>query len=96
MSNLVFIYTTFPDVEEAKMISKELLEAKLVICVNIFPEVNSLYLWEGQINDSYEVVTIMKGKNDQVDKVIEKIEGRHSYSQPVIIVIPIEKINFLG
>nr|WP_223158774.1 divalent-cation tolerance protein CutA [Wolbachia endosymbiont of Pentalonia nigronervosa] len=30
------------------------------MCVNIFPEVNYLYLWE---DDSYEVVTIMKGKS---------------------------------
>lgn len=54
---------------------------------------NSLYLWEGKISNSCEVVAIMKSKNDQVDKIVEKIEAMHSYDQPAIAVMPIEKAN---
>lgn len=93
MSNLVLIYTTFSDIEEARVISTELLRDKLVICVNIFPEVSSLYLWEDKIHNSYEVVTIMKSRNDQVDKVVENIEKRHRYDNPVVSVLPIERAN---
>ena len=35
----------------------------------------------------------MKSKNDQVDKIVEKIEAMHSYDQPAIAVMPIEKAN---
>jgi periplasmic divalent cation tolerance protein len=93
MSNFVLIYTTFSNFEEAKTVSEELLNEKLIVCVNIFPEVNSLYLWEGKINNSCEVVAIMKSRSDQVDKVIEKIEAMHSYNQPAIAVVAIEKAN---
>ena len=93
MDDLVLIYTTFPNSEEASKISEELLSKKLVVCVNVFPEVNSLYLWEGKINHNREVVAIMKSRNDQVDKIIEKIEAIHSYDQPAIAIIPIEKTN---
>ncbi|WP_265033327.1 divalent-cation tolerance protein CutA [Wolbachia endosymbiont (group A) of Sicus ferrugineus] len=93
MNNLVLIYTTFSSLKEAKTVSEELLNEKLIICVNIFPEVNSLYLWEGKISNSCEVVAIMKSKNDQVDKIVEKIEAMHSYDQPAIAVMPIEKAN---
>lgn len=48
MNNLVLVYTTFSNFEEAKTVSEELLNEKLIVCVNIFPEVNSLYLWEGK------------------------------------------------
>jgi periplasmic divalent cation tolerance protein len=93
MNNLVLIYTTFSNLNEAKTISEELLNEKLIVCVNIFPEVNSLYLWEGKISNSCEVVAIMKSRNDQVDKIVEKIEAIHSYDQPAIAVMPIEKAN---
>ncbi|WP_253309735.1 MULTISPECIES: divalent-cation tolerance protein CutA [Rickettsiales] len=93
MNSLVLIYTTFSSFEEAKTVSEELLNEKLIVCVNIFPEVNSLYLWEGKISNSCEVVAIMKSKNDQVDKIVEKIEAMHSYDQPAIAVMSIEKAN---
>ncbi|UJQ20377.1 divalent-cation tolerance protein CutA [Wolbachia endosymbiont of Delia radicum] len=93
MNNLVLVYTTFSNFEEAKTVSEELLNEKLIVCVNIFPEVNSLYLWEGKISNSCEVVAIMKSRNDQVDKIVEKIEAMHSYDQPAIAVMPIEQAN---
>ncbi|UIP91374.1 divalent-cation tolerance protein CutA [Wolbachia pipientis] len=93
MSNLVLVYTTFSSLKEAKAISEELLNEKLIVCVNIFPEVNSLYLWEGKINSNCEVVTIMKSRNDQADKIVEKIEAMHSYDQPAVVIIPIGKAN---
>lgn len=93
MSNLVLVYATFSNFEEAKTVSEELLNEKLIVCVNIFPEVNSLYLWKGEINSGCEIVAIMKSRNDQVDKIVEKIEAMHSYDQPAIAVMPIEKAN---
>jgi periplasmic divalent cation tolerance protein len=39
------------------------------------------------------MVAIMKSRNDQVDKVVEKIEAMHSYDQPAVVIIPIEKTN---
>ncbi|WP_341818661.1 divalent-cation tolerance protein CutA [Wolbachia endosymbiont (group B) of Ennomos erosarius] len=93
MNSLVLVYTTFSNFKEAKTVSEELLNEKLIVCVNIFPEVNSLYLWEGKISNTCEVVAIMKSKNDQVDKIVEKIEAMHSYDQPAIAVMPIEKAN---
>ncbi|OAL99724.1 MAG: cation tolerance protein [Wolbachia endosymbiont of Dactylopius coccus] len=70
-----------------------MINEKLIVCVNIFPEVNSLYLWKDEIDSSCEVVAIMKSRNDQVDEIVEKIEAMHSYDQPAIAVMPIEKAN---
>ncbi|CCE77814.1 MULTISPECIES: divalent-cation tolerance protein CutA [Wolbachia] len=93
MSNLVLVYITFSNLKEAQAISEELLNEKLIVCVNIFPEVNSLYLWEGKTNSNCEVVAIMKSRNDQADKIVEKIESMHSYDQPAVVIIPIGKAN---
>ncbi|WP_143696918.1 divalent cation tolerance protein CutA, partial [Wolbachia endosymbiont of Wuchereria bancrofti] len=40
MNSLVLVYTTFSNVKEAKTVSEELLNKKLIICANIFPRVN--------------------------------------------------------
>jgi len=93
MNDLVLIYTTFASLKEAKTVSEELLNEKLIACVNIFPEVSSLYLWEGKIHSSCEIVAITKSRNDQVDKIVEKIEAMHSYDQPAVVIISIEKTN---
>ncbi|MGL9717386.1 MAG: divalent-cation tolerance protein CutA [Wolbachia sp.] len=93
MNNLVLVYTTFSSSKEAKAVSEELLNEKLIVCVNILPEVNSLYLWEGEINNSCEVIAIMKSRSDQIDKIVGKIEAIHPYNQPAIVIIPIEKAN---
>ncbi|WFW29758.1 MAG: divalent-cation tolerance protein CutA [Wolbachia endosymbiont of Menacanthus eurysternus] len=93
MNRLVIIYTVFANLKEAKTISEELLKEKLVACVNIFPEVNSLYLWMDRVNNSRETVAIMKSRNDHIDKTLKKIEAMHSYNQPSIMVIPIKKAN---
>ncbi|QKX01143.1 divalent cation tolerance protein CutA [Wolbachia endosymbiont of Dipetalonema caudispina] len=93
MSNIVLVYTTFSNLEEAKTISEKLLSEKLVFCVNIFSQVNSLYLWKDEIHNSYEVVTIMKSRSGKVDMVIKKIEAMHSYDQPAIMILPVEKTN---
>ncbi len=49
MDSIVLVYTTFSNLEEARAISEELLNKKLIICVNIFPKVNYSIFMEGEI-----------------------------------------------
>ncbi|OEY86431.1 cation tolerance protein [Wolbachia pipientis] len=93
MNALVLIYATFADSQEAERIAMELLHDKLIVCANILPKVNSMYLWEGKINNSNEAVAIMKSRSDLTDRIIERVEARHSYSQPVVAVISIAEAN---
>ncbi len=93
MSTLVFIYTTFANSQEAEKVAMELLNDKLIVCANMFPQVSSIYLWKGKIHSGNETVVIMKSRNELADKIIERIETRHSYNQPVIAIIPVTKVN---
>ncbi len=93
MSALVLIYTTFANPEEAERVSMELLGDKLIVCANIFPQVSSFYLWESRIHSSNEIVVVMKSRDDLTDEIVKRIETRHSYSQPVVVVIPVAKAN---
>lgn len=87
------IYITSKDKEEAVKIGKILLEGRLVSCINIFNDINSMYWWEGEIKDDNEVVIIAKTKESLVPKVIEKVKSVHSYSCPCIVAVPINSGN---
>lgn len=84
------VYTTVPNKKEAVKISTALLEDKLAACVNIFP-IDSIYLWEGKIQNCKELAMFIKTRKRLVGKVIKKVEKLHKYDIPCIISIPLEK-----
>ena len=86
---LNLVYITAKNKEEARKIGKELLKARLAACVNIVDKMNSLYWWEGKIQDDNEAVLIAKTKESLVKEVVEKVKSIHSYSCPCIISLPI-------
>ena len=84
-----FIYITTANMDEARTIGKELVSTRLAACVNIIDNMNSMYWWEGQLQDDKEVVLIAKTKESLVSEVIEKVGSIHSYDCPCIISLPI-------
>jgi len=83
------IYITAKDVEEAKVIGKLLLQSRLVACVNISDNIQSMYWWEGKIQDDNEAVIIAKTRAELFTEVVEKVKTIHSYDCPCIIALPI-------
>ena len=92
------IYMTFKDKAQAREIGRELVQARLAACVNIFDQMNSIYIWENQLQDDQEAVLIAKTAEDKVVAVIEAVKARHSYECPCIVHWPIAGGNtdFLG
>ncbi len=90
---LNLVYITAKNKDEARKIGKELLKARLAACVNIVDKMNSLYWWEGKIQDDNEAVLIAKTKESLVKELVEKVKSIHSYSCPCIVSWPIERGN---
>ena len=86
------VYITTKDEDEARKIGKTLVEEKLVACVNIHP-VNSIYRWEGEIQEESEIAMLVKTKADLVGEVINRVKELHSYQVPCVVSLPIEKGN---
>ena len=59
-SEFAVLFATAQDIAQAKLIAKELLNQKLVACVNIIPAITSIYVWEGVTEESTEVLLILK------------------------------------
>jgi len=77
--------------EEAERIARGLVEGKLAACVNIVPQIRSVYQWEGKVCDDPETLLIAKTSVDKVAALIEKVKCLHSYDVPEIISLGIEE-----
>ena len=86
---LNLVYITTKNKLEARKIGRELVKARLAACVNIIDGMNSMYWWEGKIQDDNEAILIAKTKETLVKELIEKVKSLHSYSCPCIISLPI-------
>jgi periplasmic divalent cation tolerance protein len=96
--NVHIIYMTCQDKAQARDIGRELVESRLVACVNIFDQMNSMYFWEGNFQDDQEAVLIAKTAEDKVSAVIEVVKARHTYENPCIVDWPLAggNIDFMG
>ena len=91
--NAKFVYMTAGNREEARKIGRELVVSKLAACVNILEGMNSIYMWDGKIQDDSEVVMIAKTTEKRLSELVEKVKSLHSYDCPCIVAIPVSGGN---
>jgi periplasmic divalent cation tolerance protein len=65
------------------------VQEKLAACVNYFP-IQSIYRWQGKIEENVEVALLVKTREALVQKVIERTKTLHSYAMPCIESWPVE------
>jgi len=85
----VVIFVTASSEEEAREIAGRLLTSRKAACVNIVPEVNSSFWWQGKLDSAQESLLIIKTGAPLLQEVIELVKAAHSYSVPEIIALPI-------
>lgn len=88
-----FLYSTFPDADSARAAAHVLVEKKLAACVNIYPPMTSLYVWQGKLEEGSEVAVFIKTRRALVDQVIAAARPLHPYSTPCFLMLPIEGGN---
>lgn len=72
------IYTTLNNIEEAKNISKILLEKRFANCTNFFP-ITCMYNYENEITEEPEVVLIIKTSNNKYSEIESVIKSSIDY-----------------
>ncbi len=88
-NTFIIIYVTHKNKDEAEKVTKHLLSQKLIACVNYLP-IQSEYFWKGEMANENEVVTLLKTKNENWDKVKSEVEKIHTYEVPAIIKFEVE------
>ena len=90
MTDKRIVLTTAGSEEEARKIAKHLVEHRLAACVNIVPQVESIYRWQGKVESSREWLLVVKSTAAKFAAVRDAIRELHSYDLPECIMLQIE------
>jgi periplasmic divalent cation tolerance protein len=85
-----FLYSTYPNTDAAMTAARLVVEDKLAACVNVYPPMKSVYMWEGSREEQSEVVVFFKTRRAQVEALTAALWSVHPYSVPCFVVLPIE------
>lgn len=80
------VYVTAPSRDEAATIGRVLVTERLAACANILAPMQSIYEWEGAIEESEEAVLLLKTRKDLAARVLARVEDLHSYEVPCAVV----------
>jgi periplasmic divalent cation tolerance protein len=83
------VFMTAASGEEATRLADMLVGAHLAACVQILPQMESVYRWQGKVERQAEVLLIAKTNNLKFADLEREVRALHSYDTPEIVAIPI-------
>lgn len=87
--DVVLVYTTAGTLVEAEAIGSLLVEGGHAACVNILPQMRSIYRWKGAVERADEAVMIVKTTRARLDAARAAFRAAHSYETPAFLVIEV-------
>lgn len=101
MTDKRLVVTTCGSVEEGRRIAEALVAARLAACVNIVPQIDSIYRWKGEVESASECLLLMKTTEGAFEALREQLKKLHSYDVPECIAIVIQDgspayLNWIG
>ncbi|MBT3047352.1 MAG: divalent-cation tolerance protein CutA [Candidatus Thiodiazotropha sp.] len=88
---LLLILCTAPDRESALKLANALVEQDLAACVNLTSPVTSVYRWQGKLEQSEEILLLIKTTEKKYRDVEAALRAQHPYELPEIIAVPVEQ-----
>jgi periplasmic divalent cation tolerance protein len=85
----IVVLVTAASKQEAARIGRALVKAELAACVNVLPEIRSIFRWEGKVSEEREVLLIVKSRGDLFGRLATEVKRLHSYQVPEVIAFPI-------
>ena len=89
MTEMLVVFTTFANADDAARVARTLVEERLIACGNVLPGVRSLYRWEGNVVDQPEVMMLMKTRKQDWTALISRLHELHPYDTPECIAVRI-------
>jgi periplasmic divalent cation tolerance protein len=89
MSDAIVVFMTAANGEEATRLADMLVGAHLAACVQILPEMESVYRWQGKIERQSEILLLAKTTKDKFQDLEREVRALHSYETPEIIAVPV-------
>ena len=92
-TNAIVIFITTPNREDAQSLARVLVEQRLAACVQILPEIVSIYRWQNQVQQETEVLLLIKTVREKFAALETVVRANHSYEVPEILAVPAAEIS---
>ncbi|KAA3660375.1 MAG: divalent-cation tolerance protein CutA [Calditrichaeota bacterium] len=87
--NALVAFSTTGNIDDARKIARELINRRLVACVNIIPQIESVYSWENEVCHDNEVLLVFKTTREHTDTLKKIVPEIHPYEVPELIFLPV-------
>ena len=87
MTDATFLYVTAPDLQTSQALAAAVIEARLAACVNILPQMQSVYRWEGKVETADECVLVIKTTTQKAEAARNMIVEQHPYDTPCVAAL---------
>lgn len=84
------VLVTAPDLETARRLARAALEARLIACANLVPQIESHYWWQGKLESGSEVLMVMKTIPSRLPALEKLILAQHPYDTAEFVVLPLQ------
>jgi periplasmic divalent cation tolerance protein len=84
------ILCTVPNTEVGRKIAQVLVHEGLAACVNLLPNITSVYRWQGEVQENTELLLLIKTRQEHYPALEDRIKALHPYEVPEIIAHKIE------
>ncbi len=91
MGPYLVVLTTVSSIEEAKNLARTLVEERLAACVNIGGSVESVYRWQGMIEEAVEIPLMIKTRVEKLEELEVAVRRLHSYDIPEFLVLTVNQ-----
>ena len=81
------VLTTAANRDEAARLGRTLVEERLAACATLIPNVESFYLWQGEVETDAETLLLLKTGTDQLEALEARLRELHSYETPEFLVL---------
>ena len=90
---MIIVLTATPDAQEAETLAQKIVEARLAACVQVLPQMTSVYFWEDEIQKDSEHLLLIKTLPEKFEQLKSFIQINHSYEVPEIIALATENVS---
>jgi periplasmic divalent cation tolerance protein len=89
----IVVFMTAANREEAARLADMLVGSHLAACVQILPEIESVYRWQGKIERQEEVLLLAKSTSDKFGELDREVRALHSYETPEIVAVSLTDVS---
>jgi periplasmic divalent cation tolerance protein len=89
MTDVLLVFCTCPDAVVAERLARGLVDERLAACVNILPEIRSIYRWEGKVQNDGEVLMMVKTTRSVYPALENWLGQHHPYDVAEILAVPV-------